>query len=312
MSGHHPNLIHWDDVVAEEVDAGELRGRRRDLGSAAGSFRTGVTLAEIAPGARSAPAHVHADEEELYYVLDGDGLSWQDGRTYAIGAGDVVVHRVHEEAHTLVAGPAGMTVLAFGPRAETNITWLAHARVMRVGPRWLPAEVASPYGAEAAAGPLPMPAAPEPRRPPTIAALGDVPASEIHRGSKRYKVRNVGDALGTETTGMRHTRIAPGAQGNPHHCHGAAEELLVVLGGAGQVRLGDERFDVARGSVVARPPGTGVAHSFVAGERGLEVLAWGTRVPNEIAYYPDSGKLFLAGVGVVGRLEPCGFWDGEE
>jgi uncharacterized cupin superfamily protein len=312
MSGHHPNLIHWDDVEAQAVEAGELRGRWRDLGGAAGSFRTGVMLAEIAPGARSAPAHVHADEEELYYVLDGDGLSWQDGRTYAIGAGDCVVHRVHEEAHALVAGPTGLTVLAFGPRAESNITWLPHARVMRVGPRWVPVDVVSPYAAEAAAGPLPLPAAPEARRPATIAAVADVPAIEIHRGDKRYKVRNLGAFLGAETTGARHTRIAPGAHGNPHHCHGAGEELLVVLGGAGRLRLGEERFDVARGAVLARPPGTGVAHSFVAGEQGLEILAWGTRVPNEIAYYPDSGKLFLAGVGVVGRLEPCSFWDGEE
>jgi uncharacterized cupin superfamily protein len=55
----HPNLTHWDDVEVEEVDVGELRARRRDLGSAAGSFRAGVSLVEIAPGARSTPAHVH-------------------------------------------------------------------------------------------------------------------------------------------------------------------------------------------------------------------------------------------------------------
>src|SRR3954447_12306870 len=123
----HPNLIHWDDVKAETVEAGELRGRWRDLGSAARAFRAGVTLVELPPRARSTPVHVHADEEEHVYVLDGDGLSWQDGRTYAIAAGDCLLHRVHEEAHTLVAGEHGLTVLAFGPRAETNITWLAHA-----------------------------------------------------------------------------------------------------------------------------------------------------------------------------------------
>ena len=307
----HPNLTHWDDVEVEEVAVGELRARWRDLGSAAGSFRAGVTLVEIAPGARSTPAHVHADEEEHFYVLAGDGRSWQDGRTYAIAEGDCLLHRVHEEVHTLIAGPRGMTVLAFGPRAESNITWLAHAGVMRTGPRWMPPEV-EPYDAEAAAGPLPLPPADEPSRPPTIAALEDVPPSEDHRGRVRQKTRRVGRMLGAETTGMRHVRIAAGAHGTPHHCHGAEEELFVVLGGEGVVRLGEDRFPVARGSVVARPPGTGVAHSFAAGEQGLQMLTWGTVVPNDIAYYPDSDKVSLRGVGVIGRLERCGYWDGEE
>jgi uncharacterized cupin superfamily protein len=203
-------------------------------------------------------------------------------------------------------------VLAFGPRAESNITWLAHARVMRVGPRWLPAEHVEPYDAEAAAGPLPAPDAPSTPRPVTILAIDEVPAAEYHRGRVRQKIRPIGSALGAETTGMRHVRIAPGAHGTPHHCHGAEEELFVVLGGTGEVRLGEDRHPVARGSVVARPPGTGVAHSFIAGEDGLELLGWGTREPNDIAYYPDSGKVFLCGVGVIGRLEPADYWDGEE
>jgi uncharacterized cupin superfamily protein len=307
----HPNITHIDDVEVEVVDIGELRGRWRDLGSAAGSFRAGVSLIEIAPGARSTPVHAHADEEELFYVLDGDGHSWQDGRTFAIEAGDCLLHRVHEEAHTLIAGDGGLTVLAFGPRAATNITWLGHARVMRVGPHFLPHDV-EPYDAEAAAGPLPVPDAVSHERPPTIAALADVPPSEHHRGRVRQKIRPIGRVLGAETTGMRHVRIAPDAHGTPHHCHGAEEELFVVLGGSGEVRLGEERFAVRRGSVVARPPGTGVAHSFIAGPDGLELLGWGTLEPNDIAFYPDSGKVYLCGVGVIGRLEPCDYWDGEE
>ncbi|MDX6704142.1 MAG: hypothetical protein QOF26_4368 [Baekduia sp.] len=306
----HPNLTHWDQVAAEEVAVGELRGRWRDLGSAAGSFRAGVSLAEIAPGARSTPVHVHADEEELFYVLAGSGLSWQDGATYAIAAGDCLLHRVHEQAHTLIAGDGGLTVLAFGPRSEANITWLGHAGVMRVGPRWLPPELA-PYDAEAAAGALALPD-PSADRPPTILGIDEIPPTEHHRGKVHQKIRPIGTALGAETTGMRHVRMVPGTHGTPHHCHGAEEELFVVLGGDGVLRLGEDRHAVGRGSVVARPPGTGVAHSFIAGESGLEYLGWGTREPNDICFYPDSGKVFLCGVGVIGRLEPADYWDGEE
>jgi len=279
----HPNLTHWDAVSADEPGVGHPQGRRRDLGTAAASSRAGALLAELPPGGCAAPRRTHADEGELFYILDGEGFSIQDDRTYAVGAGDCLLHRVREPTHTLVAGEGGLTYLAFGPRIAR----------------------------EAAAGP-PEIGTPQARRPPTIIAVADVPPSEVHRGRFRHKVRRIGDALGSETTGMRHVRIAPGSFSAPHHCHGAEEELFVVLGGSGQVRLGEDRFDVRRGSVVARPPGTGIAHSFVAGDQGLEVLTWGTREPNDICFYPDSGKVYLCGVGVIGRIEPLDYWDGEE
>ena len=45
---------------------------------------------------------------------------------------------------------------------------------------------------------------------------------------------------------------------------------------------------------------------------GSSYLAYGTREPNDICYYPRSGKVFLVGVGVVGRIEPVDFWEGED
>jgi uncharacterized cupin superfamily protein len=68
---------------------------------------------------------------------------------------------------------------------------------------------------------------------------------------------------------------------------------------------------VRRGSVVARPPGTGVAHAFRAGPRGMSLLAYGTREPADIAYYPRSNKLSFRGLGVIGRIERLDYWDGE-
>jgi uncharacterized cupin superfamily protein len=77
------------------------------------------------------------------------------------------------------------------------------------------------------------------------------------------------------------------------------------------VLLGDEEHSVRRGHVVGRPPGTGVAHAFRAGERGLVCLAYGTREPNDICYYPRSNKIYFRGVGVIGRIEKLDYWDGE-
>ena len=95
-------------------------------------------------------------------------------------------------------------------------------------------------------------------------------------------------------------------------CHSAEEELFVVLEGEGLLLLGEEEHAVRRGHVVARPAGTGVAHAFRAGEHGLELLAYGTREPNDICFYPRSNKVFLRGIDLVARLERLDYWDGED
>ena len=85
-----------------------------------------------------------------------------------------------------------------------------------------------------------------------------------------------------------------------------------MLEGGGVVLLGDERHDVRPGSIVARPPGTGVTHSFEAGDDGLVLLAYGTRDPADGCWYPDSRKISSRALGVIWRVEPLDYWDGEE
>ena len=74
----------------------------------------------------------------------------------------------------------------------------------------------------------------------------------------------------------------------------------------------DEAQSVRAGSVVAVPPGSGYAHRFRGGDGGLTFLAWGTREPNDICWYPRSQKMMWRGVGVIGRIETLDYWDGEE
>lgn len=72
----------------------------------------------------------------------------------------------------------------------------------------------------------------------------------------------------------------------------------------------EQRIPVRAGHIVSRPPATRVAHAFRAGEGGLTLLAYGTREPHDIAYYPRSRKLNFRGVGVIVRAEPIDYWDG--
>lgn len=305
-------LAHWDEIEVEAYPPLEhLRGRYRDLGAAAGSDTIGCGRWEPAPGCQSTPAHREGAEEEIYVVLAGSGWSWQDGATYAIGAGDVLVHRADEEAHTLVAGDDGLDVLAFGPRAPSATTQLPRAGVLRAQETWveLPGG-AHPWEREDAAGRVEL-GDPQPR-PDRIVALGDVPERRIERGRTAMTVRDCGRAAGSRRTGLRHLTVDPGAESYPPHCHSAEEELFVVLEGDGFVVIGEEEHPVRRGSVVSRPAGTRVAHSFRAGDEAVGLLAYGTRDPRDVAFYPRSGKLYVRGLGLVFRPEPLDYWDGEE
>ena len=100
--------------------------------------------------------------------------------------------------------------------------------------------------------------------------------------------------------------------GPPPHCHSAEEEIFVVLDGRGTLLLGDEERPVEPHDVIARPAATGVAHAFRAGDEGMTFLAYGSKEPNDICYYPRSNKIAFRGVGVIGRIERLDYWDGED
>ena len=49
----------------------------------------------------------------------------------------------------------------------------------------------------------------------------------------------------------------------------------------------------------------------MGGDGGVTYLAYGTREPNDIAYYPRSNKVYFRGVGLMTRLEQLDYDDGE-
>jgi uncharacterized cupin superfamily protein len=304
-------VTHFDEVEPVAIEGTQLRGTRWRLGGAAGADRAGLSRYVLAAGERAMPAHVHADEEEIFYVLAGDGLSWQDGRTYAVRAGDCILHRADAEAHTIVGAADGLDVLAFGCGSATGLTWLPRARSWWNGPHWLPHDGPNPFAAEEAAGPLEL-GEPEPQRPTTIVNLDAVAPRASRRGDVAAERRRLGDAVDARRSVLQHMVVEPGALSYPPHCHSSEEELFVVLDGSGTLLLGDEEQPVRAGSVVARPPGTGVAHAFRAGDEPLTLLAYSDRDPNDICFYPRSGKVSLRGVKAIFRVQRVDYWDGEE
>jgi uncharacterized cupin superfamily protein len=305
-------VIHWDDVDGVTTNVGELRGTWRRLGRAAGATGVGANRIDLPPRGRSTPVHTHTGEEEIFYVLGGAGLSWQDGRTFAVGAGDCLFHPPRGPAHTLIAGDAGMDVIAFGPRQRTETGPLPRAGVTWIGGSW--GEFGGgdhPWAREAAAGPLEIPE-PDPVRPGSIANVAEIEALDFGRGDVGAVRRDLGRAVGSQRSGLKHATVLPSKLSSMPHCHSSEEEVFVVLDGDGTLLLDDEEHPVRAGSVVARPPGTGVSHTFRAGDGGLTLLCYGTREPGDIRLYPRSGKLSIPGLRATFRVERVDVWDGEE
>jgi uncharacterized cupin superfamily protein len=283
-----------------ELAVGHIKGVWRDVAREAGSRTVGLRRVEVEEGYFSTPAHEHGGEEEIFFVLGGEGLLWQDGVTYAVGEGDCIVHRPKRGAHTLRAGTGGLDVLVYGQRDDPSLTALPRAGVAWSFPRWVALEDGdSPFAREAAAGP---PECPEPIavRARNIVAFADVPAV------KDGRVRPLARTAGAVATGLNHVALPADAPGVPH-CHSLEEELFVVLEGSGIVELwppgdqGPEEHSLSAGDVIARPAGTGVAHSLRAGPQGLSYLAYGTRESGDMCFYPQSGRVSLRGLGIALR-----------
>ena len=308
-------LCHWDDVERDRRDVGEMRSWWRDLGEAAGSTAVGVQRVEVDPGARIGPVHVHAAEEEIFFVLSGSGLAWIDGAVHEIAATDTIVYPAGGPAHTLIAGDDGLDVLCFGENLDPPVVHLPRAGVLRRGGLWtLAGEGPGPLEREAAAGPLDLPE-PTPR-PRWIAAFDDTEVDIDEKGPYAWTEHFLSHGAGAMRTGLRHAVIPPGKDTCPPHWHSGESELFVILGGGGSLRLYDrsgalaEEHPVRAGHTVSRPAGSGVAHMFRAGEEGMTLLPYGQRVQNEIVFYPRSKKAWVGQAFV--RLETVDdYWEGE-
>lgn len=290
-----------DDARAGELAFGHIKGKWRDLGRAAGTRTVGLRRIEVAEDHFSTPAHDHGADEEIFFVLGGHGLLWQDGQTFEVGPDDCMAHKPRRGTHTLRAGEGGLDVLVYGQRLDTSLTALPRAGVAWAFPRWVELSSGdSPFAREAAAGPPECPP-PQAERPANMVNLRDV--EPILDG----RARRIGKAAGASATGLNHVVLPAGGSGAPAHCHSQEEEVFVVLDGDGVLELWPrgatepEEHPLRTGDVVARPAGTGVAHALRPGESGITYLAYGTREAGDMCFYPQSGRVSLGGLGIALR-----------
>lgn len=112
--------------------------------------------------------------------------------------------------------------------------------------------------------------------PYTLKQITDVEDSAPNFGLGEFQeVRFAKDAVDAEHTGFSYERIKPGVRPPFAHRHENAEEVYVVIGGSGRVKLDDEILELARLDALRVSPE--VARAFEAGPDGLELLAFGPR-----------------------------------
>jgi uncharacterized cupin superfamily protein len=304
---------HWDQAPSARFDVGPMGAEWDLLGTAADCDRIGLRRIRVSPGKQSTPVHAHYGEEEIFYVLRGDGFSWQEEGVYEIGEGDAILHPHGGPAHTVVAGNEGIDVLAFGDNLRHEAVRFPRIEAAWVGGMILDFQPVHQFQLEAdKAGPVDVPEVRDPR-PQTIVNVTDLEAMEVAREHSRGRARFVGRALGARRTALNLVELAPESESAPPHCHSAEEELFVVLDGDGVLLLigpeGEEEHPARTGTLVGRRPGTGVAHCFRAGENGMTLLMYSDKHPGDLCFYPRSGKVSLRGLGVIFKPEPAGFWD---
>jgi len=124
--------------------------------------------------------------------------------------------------------------------------------------------------------------------------LDDVEFNDIEdNGCYTSKRALFSKSIGARKLGYNLTELPPGKAQCPFHSHREEEEMFLVLDGQGELRFGDQRFEIRKHDVIACPTGDAtVAHQIInTGTVPLRYLALSNLSDTEICEYPDSNKV---------------------
>src|ERR1700754_847502 len=224
-------IAHWDEVEGHRRAKGEMAATWQRLGATAGAKGVALNRVRVEPGMLPTPPHSHGASEELYYVLGGSGLAWQDGNVCEVRPGTCVVQRADELEHTFRAGSDGLDFLVFATQHPTELGWLPRSRGRRFGCQWGGARPDDPGDVEAALEPLEMG---EPgKAPPNVVHLDEAEAHEEE--GETWKA--LADRSTSVEAGLGWSTIHPGRIASPPHCHSEEEEIFVLLEGGATLEL---------------------------------------------------------------------------
>jgi len=122
--------------------------------------------------------------------------------------------------------------------------------------------------------------------PYTLKRLTEVEDSAVKFGAGEVQeARFANDDLEVERTGISYLRVKPDRRQAFAHKHDEAEEVYVVIGGAGRVKLDEEIVQIQKLDAIRVSPE--VIRMFEADSEGLELLAFGPRRKGDGEVIPD-------------------------
>ena len=105
--------------------------------------------------------------------------------------------------------------------------------------------------------------------------------------------RALGDALGLTQYGVNLETLQPGAQSALRHWHTLSDEFVYLLEGELVLRTNEGETSMASGAFVGFKAGEPDGHHLVnRSERPARFLVVGSRVPGDVAFYPDDDLIW--------------------
>jgi uncharacterized cupin superfamily protein len=126
---------------------------------------------------------------------------------------------------------------------------------------------------------------------PVVINRLEVAERDVAEGDITFARRMLGDAAGSSRIGASVYVVPAGARQMPVHVHGDEEEIFFVLSGGGLGWEKGEAYAVQAGDAVVHRP-RGRPHTFLAGEAGLELLAFGSGSDTGITFLPRAGVMW--------------------
>jgi uncharacterized cupin superfamily protein len=113
-----------DAPLRENGNGGQFEARLGRIGGLIGASKLGCQLHVVPPGKKAYPRHAHHVNEEMFFVLSGEGSYRLGEETYSIRAGDLMSAPAGgvATAHQLInTGANELRYLAFSTRLDPDV-----------------------------------------------------------------------------------------------------------------------------------------------------------------------------------------------
>ena len=116
-------IVNIADLAMKQIGDGKrfggLSGR---AGPLLGLLGLGCSLVVVPPGKSACPLHRHHVRDELFFILEGEGVTRLDEQTLPIAAGDLIAAPAGQEAHQIInTGIGDLRYLAISAENPTDI-----------------------------------------------------------------------------------------------------------------------------------------------------------------------------------------------